>query len=134
MKNILSILLQVVLSLLFVSCGSNVNNKTPQTYLSREVSYYSTPMSDAFGFAVKLDRDSKAYTLYENSFRNQEWHATKSGQYSETIENNVAICDLHIDPERFGDVYEIRIYLNTDKAAFISISSEIDAAPCSPIE
>lgn len=134
MKNILITLPQMIAVLMFVSCGSNVNNKTPQTYLSREVSYYSTPMGDAFGFAVKLNRDSKAYTLYENSFRNQEWHATKSGQYSETIENNVAICDLRIDPEHFGDVYEVRIYLNTDKAAFISISSEIDATLCSPIE
>jgi len=135
MKKLLGLLSLIVMAVSFISCGNNGNrSKEPETYLSRSISYYSTPGSDAFGFAVKLNRDNKSYTLYENSFRNQEWNAVKSGNYSEKIENNIAICDLHIEPEHFGDVYEVRVYLNTDKAAFISISSEIDAQPCNPIQ
>ena len=133
MKHIPITFLGIVLSLLFVSCGNNVK-KTSETYLSRDVSFYSTPTGDAFGLAVKLNRDSKSYTLFENSSRNQQWRATKSGRYSETIEDNVAICDLNIDPERFGDVYEVRVYLNSDKAALISLSGKIEVSPCNSIE
>ena len=94
------------------------------------MSYYSTQSSDAFGYAIELDRSNHSYCLYENSFRNKDWRVKTSGQYSERIENNIAICDLHIEPELLGDVYEVRVDINANKAVFISISSQIAAYPC----
>lgn len=134
MKTIFKIFLQIIFFLILVSCGNHNGGSKRQDYLSREVSYYATPSSDAFGYAIKLDRSNQSYCLYENSFRNKEWRVKTSGQYSERLENNVAICDLHIEPELLGDVYEIRVYINADKAAFISISSQIEANPCDPIQ
>ena len=134
MKRYIKIFTTIALIAFVVSCGNSGGSRKTESYLSRDVSYYSTPNGDAFGCAIKLNRANKSYKLYENSFRNQEWRLTKSGNYSEEIKDNVAICDLNIEPEHFGDVYEVKVYLNTDRAAFISISSELDAHPCSPIE
>ena len=114
---------------LVMSCGNGGSN-TSQDYLSRSVSCYSTPDRDAFGVAIKLDRDNKTYTLYESSFRSQGWSATKKGRYSEVIDEGIVECDLNIEPQRLGDVYKVIVSVKPDIATFVSISSQLDASLC----
>lgn len=123
MKRTYTIILIALFALLFTSCGNPIKN----TYLSRNVSCYSTPSGDAFGCAVKLNRGNKTYTLYENSFRNQKWQETKKGNYSENVNGNIVEINLNIEPERFGDVYKVEIDIEHDCATLISISSRLRA-------
>lgn len=136
-KNVIKLFAIACLSLLVASCGSNSNSNSnsnpPQTYLTRDISCYATPSGDIIGVAIKLNRATQSFTMYEK-YNNSSWHVTKQGTYSETIEGDDAVCRLNIECDHLGDVYGVRIHITADEATFISMASQYDTINVPSIE
>jgi len=101
------------------ACGNNSGNNNASTddYLSRGVSYYSTPTDDAYGYAIKLNRTDKTFILYHNSFGNKEWQEDARGSYSEELSEGIATCRLKSNNKL--DINWVLIEISSDRINFI---------------